>query len=183
MIENIFYSEVKMNFSNRTDIIRIIPILRSRPGAAAEIAGGEMYPDISGVLRLYQTGAGVIVYAEISGLPTAELPCTERIFGFHIHDGERCGGGGAPDPFADALSHYNPDGCAHPFHAGDLPPLFGNAGFALSVFLTDRFSVAEVIGKTVVIHDSPDDFTSQPAGNSGARIACGVIRGVGRRMI
>lgn len=48
------------------------------------------------------------------------------------------------DPFADAMSHYNPGRCEHPYHAGDLPPLFGNNGFALCAFLTDRFSIDEV---------------------------------------
>ena len=80
------------------------------------------------------------------------------------------------DPLANAMSHYNPDGCVHPYHAGDLPPLFGNDGLALSLFLTNRFSVDEVIGRTVIIHDHPDDFVTQPSGNSGAKIACGVIR-------
>lgn len=80
------------------------------------------------------------------------------------------------DPFADAMSHYNPNGCGHPNHAGDLPLLFGNNGFALSLFLTNRFYIDEVIGRTVILHDHPDDFTTQPAGNSGTKIACGVIR-------
>ena len=43
-------------------------------------------------------------------------------------------------------------------------------------FLTNRFRVEEILGKTVIIHDSPDDFTSQPAGNAGKKIACGMIR-------
>ena len=62
------------------------------------------------------------------------------------------------------------------YHAGDMPPLFGTDRFAFSAFLTDRFSAEEGIGKTVIIHDSPDDFTTQPSGNSGVKIACGVIR-------
>lgn len=170
-----------MNGSQRGNNIRILSLLRSRPQAAAQIHGSEAYPDISGILRLYQTAAGVVVFAEVNGLPPADSPCTERIFGFHIHGGERCGSGDGPDPFADALSHYDPDGCAHPYHAGDLPPLFGCGGYALSIFLTDRFTVAEVAGKTAVIHGEPDDFTTQPSGNSGERIACGVIRLLGRR--
>lgn len=150
-------------------------LLRCRPQAAACIAGSESYPDISGKVRFYQTNKGVIVWAEISGLPHSELPCHGRVFGFHIHKGTDCGGG-MEDPFADAMSHYDPNGCEHPYHAGDLPPLFENKGAALSLFLTDRFSVKEIIGRTVIIHDHPDDFTTQPSGNSGTKIACGVIR-------
>ena len=84
--------------------------------------------------------------------------------------------GTADDPFADALTHYNPQCCPHPAHAGDMPPLIANNGYAIQAFLTDRFTVREILGKTVIIHDSADDFSSQPAGNAGARIACGVIR-------
>lgn len=145
-----------------------------KPDAAAEIKGGSEYPDISGTVRFYQTKKGVIVRAEISGLPTSEMPCAKDIFGFHIHDGESCTGNES-DPFADTKQHYDPNSCPHPAHAGDLPPLFGNGGLALMSFLTDRFSVGDVIGKTVVIHDMADDFSSQPSGASGAKIACGKI--------
>ncbi len=155
----------------------LLSLLRGRPQAAASIAGSENYPGISGTVRFYQTGKGVIVLAEISGLPHSEFPCHDRVFGFHIHEGTDCGGT-MDDPFANVMSHYNPHGCEHPYHAGDLPPLFGNNGYALSLFLTQRFSVDEVIGRTVIIHDMPDDFTTQPSGRSGTKIACGVIRGM-----
>ncbi|MDY3869634.1 MAG: superoxide dismutase family protein [Clostridiaceae bacterium] len=82
--------------------------------------------------------------------------------------------------FSNALSHYDPGSCPHPYHAGDLPPLFGNSGYAFQVFFTDRFSVREILGKTVIIHANPDDFTTQPAGKAGQRIACGEIRAFGR---
>lgn len=153
----------------------LLSILHGRPQAAASIAGSINYPGISGTVRLYQTHKGVIVLAEVSGLPQSNHPCQEQIFGFHIHQGTDCGGN-MDDPLADAMAHYNPGGCEHPYHAGDLPPLFGNNGFVLSLFLTNRFSVHKVIGKTVIIHDHPDDFTTQPSGNSGTKIACGVIR-------
>lgn len=155
--------------------INLLSVLRSRPQAAASITGSEQYPDISGTVRFYQTNKGVVVWAEISGLPHSALPCQEQIFGFHIHQGTTCTGN-MDDPFADTMSHYNPGSCEHPYHAGDMPPLFGNNGFALSLFLTDRFSINEVIGKTVIIHDHPDDFTTQPSGNSGTKIACGVVQ-------
>ena len=77
---------------------------------------------------------------------------------------------------SDAKAHYNPDNCEHPYHAGDMPPIFGNNGYAFSIFLTNRFCTDEIIGKTVIIHLQPDDFHSQPSGDSGAKIACGEIR-------
>jgi len=153
---------------------RLLSILRGRAQAAASVTGSEDYPQIAGAVRFYQTAQGVIVFAEIYGLPHDDFACHDRVFGFHIHTGSNCGS--AHDSFAAAMSHYDPDSCAHPYHAGDLPPLFGNGPFALSVFLTGRFTVDEVIGRTVIIHDHPDDFTTQPSGNSGTRIACGVIR-------
>ena len=64
----------------------------------------------------------------------------------------------------------------HPFHSGDLPSLLENNGYAYMTVLTNRFKIADIIGKVVIIHDSPDDFTSQPSGNSGMKIACGIIR-------
>ena len=64
----------------------------------------------------------------------------------------------------------------HPKHAGDLPPLMGCQGNAYLAVKTDRFIVHDIIGKTVVIHSDPDDFHTQPAGNAGKKIACGVIR-------
>lgn len=155
--------------------VPLLSVLGGRAQASARVAGSGSYPDVSGTVRFYQTPAGVLVRAEISGLPQDNCPCCGRIFGFHIHAGGSCTGS-PEDPFAHALSHDNPGGCEHPYHAGDLPPLFGNGGYALAVFLTNRFSVDEVTGKTVVIHDRPDDFTTQPSGNSGVKIACGVIR-------
>ena len=102
------------------------------------------------------------------------------IFAFHIHSGGTCSGS-ADDPFRDAQGHYHPENCPHPAHAGDMPPLFSNKGYAAQAFLTGRFTVREIIGRTVIIHAGTDDFTSQPAGNAGARIACGVIRRPGCR--
>ena len=77
--------------------------------------------------------------------------------------------------FANTMGRYNPDMCMHPYHAGDMPPLFANNGHAFMMFLTDRFTINEIIGKTIILHSEPDDFHSQPSGNSGNKIACGVI--------
>ena len=72
------------------------------------------------------------------------------------------GTGTAADPFADAGMHLNPNNCPHPYHAGDMPPLFGVNGRALLIFATNRFRIPQIIGKTVIIHARPDDFVTQP---------------------
>lgn len=154
-------------------------LLLRRPAAIARIRGSDEYPEIHGEIRFYETLPGVLAAARISGLPTSDNPCEKRIFAFHIHSGGRCSGN-PEDAFADAMTHYNPQDCAHPEHAGDLPPLFGCGGYAFQAFLTDRFTVKEIIGKTVIIHLNPDDFTSQPSGNSGKKIACGLIESARR---
>lgn len=101
-----------------------LPLLRRRPQAVAEVRGSVDYPTIRGWVRFYQTRQGVLVAAEVMGLPVPAQNCHSPIFGFHIHEGEQCTGN-AKDRFADAKMHFNPDECPHPYHAGDLPPLFG----------------------------------------------------------
>ncbi len=144
---------------------------RQRYNARAAVKGSDDYPHICGEVTFRQTRRGVLVTAEIHGLP---CDSGSGIFGFHIHDGACCTGNEA-DAFADAGGHYNPAEKPHPYHAGDLPPLFGNNGYAYMSFLTERFTVSEIAGKVVIIHSRPDDFTSQPAGNAGTKIACGKI--------
>ena len=154
-------------------------LLHARPQAWATVRSAENRGSLTGNVRFYQNPYGVLVIAEIHGLPQKTGPCDSAIFGFHIHEGESCTGN-ASDPFADTRMHYNPYNCPHPYHSGDMPPLFAANGHAFSAFLTDRFSINEIIGKTVVIHDSPDDFSTQPSGNSGSKLACGQI--IGKRI-
>ncbi|HOG01140.1 MAG TPA: superoxide dismutase family protein [Clostridia bacterium] len=148
-----------------------------KPRARAEVAGGSAYPKLSGRVSFYAAGKGTLLTAEFRGLPYDAAPCASNVLSFHIHAGGACTG--APgSPFSDALGHYNPGDCPHPAHAGDLPPLFSNRGFAFQAFYTERFTPEEAVGKTVIVHDKRDDFTSQPAGDSGNRIGCGVIERV-----
>jgi len=161
--------------SGETSYYEWLTLMQRRPQAFAIIKGSDQYPDVFGDVRFFQVESGVLVMATVSGLPNPEGNCMQPIFAFHIHGGDRCSGN-ETDPFADAGTHYNPGNCPHPHHAGDLPPLFGVNGNAFQVFLTDRFSVEEIIGMTVIIHSDPDDFTTQPSGNAGTKIACGVIR-------
>lgn len=150
-------------------------VLTRRPEAAAFLNGSEKYKEIRGQVFFYELVDSVLVRAEVSGLPKGKGNCDDPIFAFHIHEGTQCSGT-SEDPFSDAGMHYSPEHCPHPYHAGDLPPLLGADGSAVLVFLTNRFRIWEIIGKTVIIHAKPDDFMTQPSGNSGEKIACGIIQ-------
>ena len=136
-------------------------------GAVANIRGNAQYPLLRGSVRFLPRREGTLVVAQIRGLPETAT----GFFGFHIHEGASCGG----VDFSGTGGHFNPTGSPHPGHAGDLPPLLRVGGKAFLAVLTDRFCPEDVIGKTVVLHAAPDDFTSQPAGNAGQKIACGEI--------
>jgi len=141
------------------------------PQAAARLSGGTAAPTLSGAVQFCQMDRGVLVTAHVSGLPREN---ESGFFALHIHEGTSCAGNG----FDQTLTHYDPTGAPHPGHAGDLPPLLSNGGEAYLSVLTDRFRLSDVVGRTVVIHSGPDDFSSQPAGNAGSKIACGVIQSV-----
>lgn len=139
-----------------------------RANAVAWISGGSQYPALRGAVKFYQRWDGVVVEAQVWGLPRTQT----GFFALHIHEGGSCAG----RDFPDAGGHFNPDGRNHPNHAGDLPPLLGDFGKAYMKVLTGRFRVGEIIGRTVILHAEPDDFHTQPSGNAGTKIACGVIR-------
>jgi Cu-Zn family superoxide dismutase len=131
----------------------------------------------TGTVTFAQAGGKVRVSGEVRGLkPNAQ-------HGFHVHEKGDCS---APDA-TSAAGHFNPDGKPHgaadhqPHHAGDLPPLVADAsGVAKFSYEADSISVGsgganDVVGRGLIVHRDPDDFKTQPTGNSGARIACGVI--------
>ena len=133
--------------------------------------------NVKGDVQFVWQGSDVMVTARVSGL----RPNSEH--GFHVHEKGDCS---APDAMS-AAGHFNPDGKAHGSpgsshsHAGDLPNLKadanGNANYSAKVHgITVNTGPAGIVGRSVVIHRDPDDYKSQPAGNSGPRIACGLIR-------
>lgn len=142
------------------------------PAAVAQVQGGDAAPELTGTVSFFPSGTNTMVIADIQNLPQNNKPCQSGIFGFHIHEGISCEG----EEFSNTKGHFNPKNCPHPYHAGDIPPLFQCNNRAFMAFLTDRFQIKDIIGKTVVIHSNPDDFTTQPSGNSGNKIACGVIK-------
>lgn len=142
----------------------------SKNSAEATLRGSAAHPDIRGKVSFVQQPNGVLVTARVRNLPEGG-----GFLGFHIHSGGYCSGN-SEDYFADALTHYSPTAALHPNHAGDMPPLPVNGTNAYMSFVTGRFRVDEIIGRTVIVHGSSDDFTTQPSGASGEKIACGVIK-------
>lgn len=145
-------------------------ILSMPPDAVARIRGSRDFPEIVGTASFYQLKSGVLVAVTAHGLPFSFAPCAANIFALHIHESGTCDG-----DFTSAGGHFDSAGCPHPAHSGDLPPLFAAGKTAFTAALTDRFNLSDVIGKSVIIHEFTDDFSSDPSGNSGRRIACGVI--------
>lgn len=140
-----------------------------RPDAIARVFGGPEAPELAGQVRFFREPDGVLVVADLVGLPSPS-----SFFALHIHEGMSCAGVG----FEQTGSHFNPDAAPHPDHAGDLPPLLSSGGKAYLAVRTNRLGLPDILGRTVVIHSGPDDFRTQPAGNAGTKIACGVIREV-----
>ncbi len=167
-----------MNWQNIKTVTYLL--LNNYPKAYAEIKGSSTYPDINGGVFFYETTMedgekGTFVVTEITGLPYEEGECAEMFLGYHIHEGKFCKGD-REDPFRDSGEHYNPLGCPHPAHAGDLPPLLNNRGTACSIVLSSQFVLEDIVGRTIIVHSMADDFRTQPAGDSGEKIACGKIR-------
>ena len=121
----------------------------------ADINGNSSAPDMSGTARFYPW---------LSGMPARNEP-----FAVHIHE----------DAFCEPEEHEDtPERCAATAkHLGDtitLPGVFSNNGYAYMAAYTDRFIPQQAEGRTVIIHSSPDSFTSTDT--FGNRIACGIIR-------
>lgn len=131
--------------------------------------------NVAGVVSFAQFGNQVVVTASLRGLkPNAE-------HGFHIHENGDCSAADA----TSAGGHFNPTKTAHghlhdAHHAGDMPNIkadaAGNAQYRATLDGLSLKGAEGVVGRAVVVHRDPDDYKSQPAGNSGPRIACGVIQ-------
>lgn len=133
---------------------------------------------VSGHLRLVREGEGVRLSGQISGLGA------NGEHAFHIHEMGDC----SAEDGSSAGGHFNPTAQAHgrsahgEHHLGDQDNLQANAqgvaevnAFFPGVSLGDGAS-SDAAGKAVIVHAGADDYTSQPTGNAGGRIACGVIR-------
>lgn len=147
--------------------------------ALAYIVGGPLAPMLRGFVTFCPVTGGTQVAVEVSGLPAYKAATDESPqvgpHGFHIHENGSCDIGDPSKPFQAAGGHWNPTNQPHGNHAGDFPVIFSQSGYGRMVFFTNRFTVAQIIGKSIIIHEGPDDYQTQPAGAAGRRLACGVI--------
>lgn len=150
------------------------------PVAIAWVKGGPLDPQINGRVVFYDLPEGTLVCVDVIGLPKYQ-PAVGGMnpigpHGFHIHEFGNCKVGDPHSPFEAAGGHWNPTNQPHGNHAGDFPVLFSNHGRAKMCFLTDKFMAEQTIGKSIIIHENPDDYRTQPAGDAGKRLACGIIK-------
>lgn len=143
-----------------------------RPNASAVLRGGTSYPDIYGIANFFENPftKGLIIEIEIENLPSLTPDCP-HFLGMHLHEKGDCS-----DHFSNTGLHYNPYHQKHPCHTGDFPSLLNNEGYAYLCFYDSFLTLEEVLDRSIIIHVNRDDFTSQPAGDSGEKIACGVVQ-------
>lgn len=152
------------------------------PAASAEYATVNLASAsgslVSGTLRIVPNGNGVHITGEIGGLPPGSTHA------FHFHEIGDCSAADA----SSAGGHFNPTHAPHgragaaPHHAGDMDNVVADADGVARIDIQNndvslrRGAPNDITGRAVIVHAGADDYTSQPSGNAGARVACGVIK-------
>ena len=181
-------------------LILVLPLAACRPGEEADVEGAEpmgeteltteapgpvseaeslaalatLEGQAAGTVRFVEVDGGVRVIADLTGVTPPGL------HGLHLHEHGECGG-----DHTVAGGHFNPTGAEHacpptaPRHAGDLGNVEvaedGSAHLELTTDLLSLTGADSIIGRAVILHGGEDDCTTQPTGDSGDRLACGVV--------
>jgi Cu-Zn family superoxide dismutase len=141
------------------------------PTKAIAVLQSASGSQVKGIVTFTKSGDGVKVVADVTGL-------TPGKHGFHVHEFGDCS---APDA-ASAGSHFNPTNDPHAGHdtakrhMGDLGNIEADASGKAHLELTDdKIKLSAIIGKALIVHEKADDLKTQPTGDAGGRVACGVV--------
>lgn len=145
------------------------------------LQGAQEDADFAGTLTITPNGStGVSIVADVAGVDK------DGKHGIHVHENGMCEhhpAGDSAKPFSTAGGHYNPAGVEHacpptdPRHAGDLGNIEVTGGKGHLELTVTNLSLDQVTGKAIILHTGEDDCKTQPTGNSGDRLACGVVGG------
>ena len=154
------------------------PAAASTAQQAVAVLASASGSRVSGKLTLAPMGDGVHISGEVGGLPANAQS------GFHVHEKGDCSAVDA----TSAGAHFNPAASQHgragtaTHHAGDMDNLVSDASGVAKVNMHLRGvtlgggAANDIAGRAVIVHAAPDDYHTQPTGNAGARVACGVIK-------
>ena len=167
-----------------------VPVAAEAAGQQAHALVVDQAGQAIGHVELTAEDGRTRVHVQVSGLAPG-------FHGFHVHAGTSCTG----DFVASAMGHFNPGASGHGAHAGDMPVLHADAqGRARASFLTEHFTVDQVLGRAVIVHAGRDNYANIPeryrsstegapatgpdeatlnTGDAGARVGCGVIGATG----
>jgi Cu-Zn family superoxide dismutase len=146
--------------------------------ATATLQGAPEDTDFKGMVTFTPEGNGVRVMVHLEGVDQAGA------HGFHVHETGECTHGEGDKHFTSAGGHFNPTGAEHacpptePRHAGDLGNVEvtdGNGHVEISTTLLSLSGANSVVGKAIILHAKADDCKTQPTGDAGDRLACGVV--------
>ncbi len=182
--------EVMLIFKHKVTIFSLLVVVLLMAGCRTQQSGktesavqvtraiavihGTEGNDVQGLVTFTQESNGIKIVADITGLTPGE-------HGFHIHELGNCS---APDA-TSAGGHYNPEKKSHggpndmERHVGDLGNITADeSGHAVYERVDNLMSLNgthSIIGRSIIIHKGPDDLKTQPTGNAGPRVACGII--------
>lgn len=156
------------------------PAATTAASTTVTLQGAPEDTDFAGTLTISPSGTGVSIVADVAGVDK------DGKHGIHVHENGMCEHhptGDSAKPFSTAGGHFNPAGTEHacpptdPRHAGDLGNITVTGGKGHLELTVNNLSMDQLTGKAIILHAGEDDCKTQPTGNSGDRLACGVVGG------